>query len=62
MGSDWSIQIPLSELVALQGLPARMEALEKDNAQLRRELNALHALYSQTLQSLADYRREMRKR
>lgn len=61
MASDWSIQIPLSALVALQGLPAKMEALEKDNAQLRRELDALHALYSQTLQAFGDLRREMRK-
>lgn len=62
MASDWSIQIPLSELVALQELPARMAELEKDNVQLRRELNALHALYSQTLQALSDFKRDMRKR
>ena len=62
MGSDWSIQIPLSKLVALQGLPAKMEALEKDNAQLRREVNALRALYSQTLQAFSDFKRDMRKR
>ena len=62
MGSDWFIQIPLSELVALQGLPAKMEALEKENAQLRREVNALHALYSQALQAFSDFKRDMRKR
>lgn len=62
MAYDWSIQIPLSELVALQGLPARMEELQKDNAQLRRELDALHALYSQTLQAFSDLKRELYKR
>ena len=61
MASDWSIQIPLSELVALQGLPARMERLQEDNAQLRREVNALHALYSQLLQAFSDYKRDLRK-
>ena len=61
-GSDWSIQIPLSELVALQGLPARMEGLEKDNRQLRKELDALRSLHSQTLQTFADFRREMCKK
>lgn len=62
MASDWSIQIPLSELVALQGLPGRMEDLEKENAQLRRELDALHRLYSESLQLLGDLRRDLRKR
>lgn len=59
--ADWSIQIPLSELVALQGLPGRMEHLEKENKQLRRELDALHRLYSETLQAFGDLRREIRK-
>ena len=59
--ADWSIQIPLSELVALQGLPGRMEALEKENKQLRGELDALHRLYSETIQVFGDLRREMRK-
>lgn len=61
-GSDWSIQIPLSELVALKGLPARMEGLEKDNKQLRNELEALRSLHSQTLQAFADFKHEMRKK
>lgn len=55
---DWSIQIPLSELVALQGLPARMEQLEAENAHLRRELEALRIIQSQTLQLFADFKRE----
>lgn len=62
MGSDWSIQIPLSELVALQGLPMRMAELEKQNLQLRRELDALRCLYSQSLEVLGDLRRDYIKR
>lgn len=62
MASDWSIQIPLSELVSLQGLPARMGELEKENKQLRRELDALRGLYSQTLEVLGDIKSQMRKR
>ena len=61
-GSDWSIQVPLSALVALQGLPGRMEQVEKDNAQLRREVEALRRINSEALQALGDLRREMRKR
>ena len=61
-GSDWSIQVPLSALVALQELPGRMEQVEKDNAQLRKEVEALRRINSETLQVLGDLRREMRKR
>lgn len=60
--NDWSIQVPLSALVALQGLPGRMDGLEKENAQLRREVDALRRINSETLQVLGDLRREMRKR
>lgn len=62
MANDWFIQIPLSELVALQGLPARIEGLEKANAQLRRELEALRKIQSEGLQIIGDVRRELRKR
>lgn len=61
-GFDWSIRIPLSDLVALQGLPLRMEEVEKNNAQLRREVEALRRINSEALQALGDLRREMRKR
>lgn len=58
---DWAIQVPLSALVALQALPERMNKLEAENAQLRRELEALRTIQSQTLQVLADTRRECMK-
>lgn len=60
--ADWSIQIPLSELVALQELPRRIEDLEKENKQLRREIDGLRRINSETLQVLGDLRREVRKR
>lgn len=61
-GNDWFIQIPLSELVALQGLPARIEGLEQSNAQLRKELEALRRIQSEGLQILGDLRHDIRKR
>ena len=51
---DWNIQIPLSELVALQGLPARMAQLEAENHQLRRELDALRNIQSEMMMKLSD--------
>lgn len=62
MASDWLIQIPLSELVALQALPAKIEELEKDNKQLRRELEGLRNISSQCLQKLGDVCREVKSR
>lgn len=55
---DWSLQVPLSALVDLQGLPERMNKLEAENKQLRRELEALRNIQSQTMQVIADMRRE----
>lgn len=57
-GNDWSVNVPLSALVALQELPERMQKLEAENKQLRRELEALRAIQSQTLQLFADFKRE----
>lgn len=56
--SNWSIQIPLTDLVALQELPSKLEDLEIENKQLRRELETLRCLYSQTLEILGDIRRD----
>ena len=59
---DWSINIPLSALVAFQSLPERMEKLEAENKQLRRELEALRVIQSQSLQLIADIKRERKSR
>ena len=56
--SDWTLQVPLSALVDLQGLPERMNKLEAENKQLRKELEALRLIQSQTLQMLADAKRQ----
>ena len=56
--ADWTIQIPLSELVALQGLPAQMEELKAENKQLRRELEALRRIQSEMMMRLSDAIRE----
>lgn len=55
---EWSVNVPLSALVALQELPERMQKLEAENKQLRKELEALRAIQSQTLQLFADFKRE----
>lgn len=57
----WLIQIPLSELVALQSLPSEMEKLKAENHQLRREIDGLRRIQSEVMQAFADLRRSLRK-
>lgn len=58
---DWTLQIPLSALVDLQGLPSRMNKLEAENEQLHKQIEALRLIQSQTLEKLADLMRERMK-
>lgn len=59
--SGWLIQIPLSELLALQSLPLEMDKLKAENQQLRREIEGLRRVQSEALQVLGDVRRSLRK-
>ena len=59
---DWTINVPLSALLALQELPEQMDQLQGEMKQLRRELEALRGIQSQTLQLLSDLKRTMRIR
>lgn len=60
-GSEWLVQVPLSELVALQNMTAEFDKLRLENAQLRRELEGLRRVQSETMQVLGDLRRDFRK-
>lgn len=55
---DWSVLVPLSALMALQELPAQMQQLKTENAQLRRELEALRNIQSQMMIKLGDALRQ----
>lgn len=60
-GADWLVQVPLSELVSLKNMTAEFEKLRAENAQLRREMEGLRCVQSETLQVLGDIRKEFRK-
>lgn len=62
MGNPWTINVPLSALLALQELPEQMEQLQDEMTLLRRELEALRAIQSQTLQLVGDLKRVLRTR
>lgn len=51
---DWTISIPLHELVALQELPTRISKLEEDNIKLRKELEALRRIQGEMMIRLGD--------
>lgn len=59
---EWSINVPLSALLALQELPEQMTMLQAELAKLRRELDGLRGIQSQTLQLLGDLKRALRSR
>lgn len=57
----WTVNVPLEDLVALQNLPEYARKLEAENAQLRREIEGLRRIQSETLQVLGDLRRTIKK-
>lgn len=60
--NEWTINVPLSALLALQELPDQMVILRTEITQLRGELQALRNIQSQTLQLVADLKRSLRTR
>lgn len=62
MTSEWSVSVPLSSLVSLETIPEQMELLKAENVQLRREIDALRRIQTDTLTLVADLRREIRHR
>lgn len=58
----WTINVPLSALLALQELPEQMVLLQNELTQLRRETEALRVVQSQTLQLVADLKRALKAR
>lgn len=55
---DWLVQVPLSDLLTLQEIATNIQTLKADNEQLRREITALHCLYSELLIAFSDVKRE----
>jgi len=62
MAGDWMVSIPLDELMKLKQQPEMFDQLKAENAQLRRELDALRNLFSEMIQQFGDIKRELRRR
>lgn len=61
MADEWMVSLPLSQLLALKQQPEMFEQMKQENAQLRRELDALRNMYSEMIQQFGDIKRELRK-
>ena len=61
MADSWLVSLPLDELIKLKQQQELFDEMKKENAQLRRELDALRNLYSEMIQQFGDIKRELRK-
>lgn len=62
MAGDWMVSLPLDELMKLKQQPEMFDQLREENAQLRRELDALRNLYCEMIQQFGDIKRELKRR
>lgn len=62
MAGDWMVSLPFEELMKLKQQPEMFDQLKAENAQLRRELDALRNLYSEMIQQFGDIKRELKRR
>jgi len=58
-GADWLVQVPLSQLVALQTLLPEVEKLRAENKALSNRLDGLHRTLYDTMEMVADLRRSL---
>lgn len=57
--SDWLVQVPLSQLVALQGMAHELEELREENKQLRRRMDGLHRTQYETMEVIGELRKSV---
>lgn len=60
--SEWSVNIPFSDLYHLMNQLESLDAIKSENTQLRRELDGLRNMFSQLLDQFGELRRELRGR
>lgn len=59
VSTDWMVQVPLSQLVALQNMSAEMDKLQDENMQLRRRMDGIHATLYQALERLGELQKSL---
>lgn len=54
--SAWTVNVPVNDLLALMGLKDDLDRVTAENAQLRREMDGLRRVQSESMQVLGDLR------
>lgn len=55
--SAWTVNVPVNDLLALMGLKDDLDRVTAENAQLRREMDGLRRVQSESMQVLGDLRK-----
>ena len=59
---EWYVNIPFSDLNLLINQLENMEAIQNDNAQLRREMDGMRNMFNELLTAFGELRRELKGR
>lgn len=60
--SNWQVTLPIKDLMSLLTFAEDVERIEKENKQLRQELEGLRNMFSEVCQQFGDMKRELKRR
>ena len=60
--SNWQVTLPIKDLMTLLTFAEDVERIEKENKQLRQELEGLRNMFSEVCQQFGDIKRELMRR
>lgn len=56
-GSNWMVQVPINDLMSLMNMKQEFDRINAENMQLRREMEGLRRVQSETMELVGDLRR-----
>ena len=56
-GQNWLVQVPINDLMALMNMKQEFDRISAENTQLRREMEGLRRVQSETMELVGDLRR-----
>lgn len=58
-GSNWLVQVPLADLLALQNMVGELEKVRSENVQLSRRIDGLHSTLYKTMEIVTELKRQV---
>ena len=58
--ANWMVQVPINDLMELMQMKDSFERMKEENSQLRREMEGLRLLQSETMTVVGDLRKSLR--